>query len=317
MPLGKFDIEKIEAYLSQKMAAQEKILFEQQMANDDELRQEVAVYEQIFVGFEGLQVEAFSGKMAHWENEWKEVTKDETDLIEWYINGELSEALQATLDNRVAQDATFAQKVEEYKSLLSGFKGIQTGKFSDTIKSWEENKSETPLRISSKPDAKVRSLRTVYIRLSIAASILLVIGFGINQYAQQKYSSTALVANYYQRPESDNRMGGNETGFVETTAERFQKAHEFFTQGQYEDAIDSFDQLLRTVPDTTLDELIKKYYLDNSSWNKTLAMLAAGKDKSEVNAALQSIMNDANHEYRNDAQTLYNRLNSLLGKLAG
>lgn len=305
MQLENKDIAQIENYLTQQMSAQDREAFEQRLEADSVLQKEVAAYRSLFAGFEGLQEESRKGDMQQWEREWASATDNDADLIEWYLNGELSDEANSQVEERIKAELAFAKKVEQYRQLLEGFQAAQRNSFSENMKQWEKAKDTS----AGKGPAKVRRLQPLLIRIAAAAVILLLIGVGVQQIMQSQYSNSALVADYYQNPGKDLRMGDSKE--TEAMNSKYEAIHQMLSEKEYEQAIPAIETFLVDIEQAEeLDQLTKKTMQQNIEWNYALALIGAERGEKIILSALEKIIADSDHEYQKSAMELRSKLDS-------
>lgn len=304
MSLEYNDIEQIEAYLNHQMGKKDRTAFEQRLKEEAELRQELEQYRTLLSGFEVLQEEAIGNQMQQWEKEWSEATENDADLIEWYLNNELGEVAAEKVASKIQTEPAFAKKVEAYQSLLEGFGALASTSFSAEMKQWEGKKQSAKL-----PTAKVRHLRPLLLRVAAAAVILLLIGIGIRQYMGAQYSNSSLVASYYQHPGSTNVMGPDQEE-KDAITRQFEEAHQMLKNKEFGEASKAFADLKTALKQASLDDLTLQYLTENTDWNYILAMLGSGEEEQLVLASLEAIIANPDHEYRDKAVSLKEKLNS-------
>ena len=96
MPSDHYNTETIERYLTHRMGEEELAEFEGRMQQEESLRQEVAAYRPVLEGLVALRGENFRQKIHEWEGEWARANTDDTELIEWYLDGDLAGEARAT-----------------------------------------------------------------------------------------------------------------------------------------------------------------------------------------------------------------------------
>ncbi len=73
-----YDIEKIEAFILEEMQPDERAAFQQEINNDETLREEVSAFRQILTGFEGAKVKNMTRQ---WESEFKTNKQQRTATV--------------------------------------------------------------------------------------------------------------------------------------------------------------------------------------------------------------------------------------------
>lgn len=308
MPLEHKDISQIEAYLTQQMAAKDRMEFEQRLQESTGLQHEVEVYRSLLFGFEALQEEDLHEQIKTWELSWTEATEEDADLIEWYFQGQLGEEAKAKVIQRIQVEPAFAKKVADYRELFEGFHALGEASFASNLKKWEREKPSRSIPGES-PQAKVRPLRPILVRIAAAAVILLLLGVGLQQYMQSQYSDQALVADYYQNPGDNNLMGSEKPAADEVTL-KFRNAHQLLEKQNFTGAELAFKNLLAELDQLNLDPLTRQYLKQNAEWNYTLALLGTDQEDQVVLSSLEAIIANPDHEYQKKATELKRKLNS-------
>lgn len=303
------NIEQIESYCLGTMEASERHEFENTLKEDLELAREVEAYKKIFSGFDGLSGLDFKDKLNSWSSEWESADKEETQLIEAFVKGELHPDLVDQIEQKIATDKSFAKKVEQYQKLLSGFDGIKGQEFKEKMQSWEK---ETTVK-EKQPTTKIR---TLYRRIAIAASFLLIVAVGGKWYTTTNYGPVALIEATYFKPETGGTLGNDSPDSQEIIETQFAEAHEAMENKNYETALDGFENVLLSLESTDLPEATKAFMKDNARLNKALALLGEGNNSEEVKQILQEVIDDSTDEYYSGkAQQLLDKLNSFWFKI--
>lgn len=295
-----FNLAQIEAYLNNTLTPEERTQFEQALQAEPELAKEVAAYRKLMTGFSGLKSENFGAKLQQWNNEWNDYEEEES--IEWYIQGQLSAPLAQQLEAKMETDDAFKRKVNEYRTLFSGFSGLHTQAFADKLTDWEAQASVVPI-------AKKPKVRRLWPRLAVAASVLLVVGMGLRWYAQSTYANHQLFEAYYTAPKSENTLGNDAPGLSQVAAD-FAEAHQNLQADRPEAAAQQFEQLLTQLSEQKLDDFNQKYYTEQTEWNLILAQLKTDAPKQQLIDELQAIADQADHSFQAEARALQAELQS-------
>lgn len=308
MPSNNYDIEPIERFLLGQMEPGELAAFEARLLSDEGQRLEVSAYRQLFDGFAAVRSEVFRGQMQAWEAEG-DAAADEAELIEWFWNGELQGPGRAAFEERLREDARLARETEAYGQLHKGFAGARSEDFRGKLESWEKAQSRQPeLRVSARRPA-------LYRIAAAAAAVLLLAAFGLNWYARHYYSAGSLAGAYYQPPRSETVMGEGQPGLTEI-ARQFAQANGLFQQGQYPAAYQAFDALLAILPTAALDNFNRRYYQEQSEWNRLLAALAMDDPPISPAEEARRIAGAQGHEFQAAARELSGKMNSAWYKWA-
>lgn len=244
-----YNIATIEAYLSNEMSGEERQAFEEQMANDEALQQEVSAYRQIFSGFRAMKEERFAGEVATW--------------------------------------TAAARKENASRSNGDGDKFLVVNRGA--------------------------IVRQMYRRVAIAAGFVVLLGAAITWWASRQYSDEQLIADVYTPPLLEATMGDQVPQAAKNVALLFEDAHRLFQQKNFTAAAAKFEETLQAVEADpgSLDNLTRKFYMDNSRWTLLLAKFAAGQmSEAKFLAALKPIADDPNNDYAEEAQSLLQDLGS-------
>lgn len=264
--------------------------------------EETTAFHQLWDAWDALHFEEQGAKFAAMDAEWQ--ATDDTELVEWYLEGELSTANQQAVETRKAKDPAFAKLLEEQAQLSSGFKDLKDDNFRQQLKKWDKEEQ--------KPTAKLRGLRSNWKRLStIAASVLILTVAGANWFAQQNYSDEALVARFYKPPPTGNTMGSGVTE-EEAYLASFASAHDALESKNYQEAGRLFAELSTQLPPENFNNEDLKYYQDNLDWSIVLAKIGEGKPAAEISSRLERILGDEQHTYYQEALALKKALASIL-----
>ena len=306
------NIEQIERFLLKNMKAEENAAFELKMKSDANLTKEVNAYRTFFNGAKSLQSTHFQEKLEQWSSEWAESDEEESLLIEAYLNDNLHSDLKPKVEQRINDNTAFANKINTYKNLHTGFNTLSEQSFSEKMQSWNEAASD---KNNTKKEAKIRPL---FRRLAIAASFLLVFSVGLKQYANQNYTTENMVHTFYSTPQLGNTLGGDNGDALSNLEKEFESAHDALQKKAYAKAAAGFDEVLSTLPSTNLPQDRVDYYQDNSKWNKALALLGTGDSITATKALLSDLAKNANDKfYRTKAQELLSKMNSFWFKISG
>lgn len=112
-------------------------------------------------------------------------------LIERYYKGLLSQEEQLRWQERLEQDANFAQELEQYQKLFQGFQALELETFEANVKTWEaaaQAKEVQAPQVSPQPMRLRRSWRSW---VAAAAAILLLPVSALLIYQMQGASPTA------------------------------------------------------------------------------------------------------------------------------
>jgi len=266
------------------------------------LESEAKVYKKIWQGFDALKSQQQALLFQKWEQDWLE--HDETELIEWYVNGELGEETTKKLDNKCKNTPSFATKVASFKAIRGGFNALKSENFRAEMKNWGMQSQE-----KAHTSKKTTALSVNWKRpLSIAASILFLITASFSWWNHEQVSNTSLVASHYKTVATGNNLSGETT--IGAYLKLFEKAHLSMNEKDYPQAIKTFNLLKEQALPAEWPESERKHYAENVEWNLLLAMLGDGQTGENFNQYLDQIAGNKQHEYQSNAIELQQKLAS-------
>lgn len=291
-----YTLEEIEAFCLDKLPAEQHLAFEQRLLSDALFQKRVRLIQSILDGFVAMAGEQLEQSMTSWAKGLRE--QEDAELIEWYLSDELGPAATKYVEERRLTDAAFDTLFQSQQELFEGLEAAQADDFANKLANWEkESQEQTP----------VRPLNPWIKRFSIAASIALVLSLGGWGYMKNQYSNQKLFAALYQSPNIGSTMGGQG---LDGFKERFSTAHRSLQAEEFDKATQEFIALSTALEALDLDPLAKSYYNDNVEWSLLLARLGNDDMGNDFDVKLEQMAKDQNHEYRTQAQTLLNKLDS-------
>ncbi len=291
-----YTLEEIEAFCLGRLPTEKQKAIEERIAEDESFQHRVGLIRSILEGFLAMATEDLEEKMNSWSGGL--AAQEDEELIEWYLTDELGPKAKQYVEERRKTDTAFDTLFQSQKRLLEGLDAIQTDAFANQLTAWErEAQEETP----------VRSLNPWIKRLSIAASIALLVSIGGWGYMKNQYSNQKLFASLYQSPNIGGTLGG---ATIDQFKEEFSAAHRSLQGGEYAVAIRQFTTLSNELEGLELDPLAKTYYEQNVDWSLLLAKLAGNQINDGFRSELARIAGDESHEYRLQASSLQKKLDS-------
>ena len=206
------------------------------------------------------------------------MSKNYNDIshIEAYLRGKMAGQERRDFDAQLSTDEALKTEVEAYRKIFTGLEGLRDEAFVHDVASWvAEAKSDDSDNIV--PMQSGATVRPLWRRLAVAASIALLLGFGAAWWGGSQYSDVAIAERGYVAPLSSGTMGeGTQLDEVEAL---YEAAHQNFQEGKYAAAAERFDQFTATLRGNPaiMDELTANAYLDNARWTGLLAKFAAGQ----------------------------------------
>jgi anti-sigma factor RsiW len=183
--------EQIEAYLRQALPAPEQAKLKADLEQDEQLRAEVAAYQQVLEGLDALQEENFRAQLDSWSA--ATASNDQTELIAWYLEGQLEPEGQKIVEDQMATDPAFREEVLAYQQLISGMEAAQDEDFRSKLEEWEAGMAQ---QSDSGKTLKVVSRRPLWQYAAAAVGALLIALSTFSLYLKVNYSGPALSRAY-------------------------------------------------------------------------------------------------------------------------
>ncbi len=240
-----------------------------------------------------------------------------TDLIEKYLNNELSESEKVAFDSRLAEDKALAQEFEKHQLAHKALDYVIAKNLKKQLIELEEEEKIVSLNIRKNKRLMI---------ISLAASLLLVAGFFFFIQSDGRLDGAALAGNYYEAPNLNIRSSGESSQFPALIEEgrqalndkdygkaieafssiaseddyyiqaQFMLGHAYFQQKNYAAAIPPFD-IVNNSEDFRLEEA--------AEWFALLACIAQNLDCKE---RLEQILNQKTHAFYEKTVSLNNKM---------
>lgn len=238
------------------------------------------------------------------------------DLIEKYLSNQLSDTEKQSFDNRVAEDDTFA---EEFQRQQSAHKVLDF-MVAESLKAQLQDMEEESKIISLK-----KRRRTRLTVLSLAASVLVLIGAFWIVFPQDSMSNAELAAVYYETPDYGTRgtndavsetkplnaginalqnnqlpdaitqLGDVDASDPDYLVAQYYLGHAYYASRQYDQAAQSFS-LVASSNDLR--------YVEEAQWYELLSCLA---QNTECNELLNRLLGDERHAFHAKAEEISQR----------
>lgn len=253
------------------------------------------------------------------------------DKIEKYLDGEMPFAQRQQMDAEMEADANFKMEFGKHKMAREAMEVMIEDNLRASFDEWDEEGEQSAKVIGINKGAKVR---TLYRRIAMAASFLLLAMFGLSWMLSSNYSNENLTAAYYQAPNFSEGRGGNNAetemsaGVKAFTAGNYKSAAQLFAaiptnSDRYEEAQYSLGHTqlkLKNYSDAILS--FKKVtqgndqdFLMKGEWNLLLAKLAANQQDAEFETLLNRLVTETDHTFHNQAMELKADLEGVLRKV--
>jgi TolA-binding protein len=273
----------IEAYLLGNLDAEALASFEIRLQNEAWLQAEVNAFQELYAGvkqFHAQQVlTSLSAKL-----EAEGFFLDEQSIEQYHL-GALSPELIPIFEKRRAEDPTFARQIEEFEAMIKGLQGFQEeSEIKSILVNVEANLEKDDF---FEPDAerttateltpqvgepRIKTLKWVY-RLAIAASITLVMGFGLWSLLRKPSLDIGVYAQNVSLPEgalldgvqkSLLEMGGPGEEDMVYQAVALDDALEYYKKGSFDTAYQDLKSYVADFPKDNTGQ----FYLGIASLHK-------------------------------------------------
>ncbi|MFC0606059.1 tetratricopeptide repeat protein [Winogradskyella pulchriflava] len=204
-----------------------------------------------------------------------DISQEEFEKIEAFINGQLSEEDLSTFENKLKNEDGFKAKVEDIKAILNG---IETQAMKEQLDEFHtEISSNEEVAFVNEPRAKSLNWK----RIAIAA--ILIIGLG-SFWLFNGNSNDRLYAKYFTPdPGLPTTMSSNEDNY------EFYEAMVNYKQGDYKTALTKWKTLQNKKPNNdTINYFIGVAHLANKNENDAISFLENAIEDSNF-----PLLNDA------------------------
>lgn len=249
------------------------------------------------------------------------------ERIEQYESGTMGAAERSAFEDELSTNTELRQARDLFLKANDVIEQGIENKLRHQLQGWAGNTNQAPIR------SKVVSMNTTWVRMAIAASVALLIGWFGFQWAGNQYSDQGLYASHYEQPDASAfRAAGAvhplQTGFdamqtgdlldaaaffgsIPADSDRYAEAqyylgHASLQLKQYDAALAAF---------TTCSERPESKFREKAEWNLLLVYLATG-NSDEVKRRVAQIAGNPDHSYQQKAETLSNELNAVWRRLA-
>lgn len=203
-----------------------------------------------------------------------DLTQEEFERIEAYLNHSLSKEDLLSFENRLQNEKGLATKVEDIKTVLTG---IEVQALKEQLDKFHDEMPST-VKDTDVFEPKVKYLQ--WRKIAVAATLIIAAG---SFWFLNRNSNEQLYAEFYS-PDP-----GLPTTMSSTDNYEFYKAMVSYKQGHYKDAISTWTNQLKTkVANDTLN-----YFVGSA--------LLADKKESEAISYLKEVTNNDDSVFKNDA----------------
>lgn len=251
------------------------------------------------------------------------------DTIERYTEGSMSPAERAQFERQLSEDAALK---EAYETYLTGQAVLEQGienTLRQQLKQWaaEEGPFLTAAaggaaQAAETPKAKRVSMRPLWARWAVAASVVLLAGFLWFRLGDSGTNSANLFAAYYQLPDGGAMRSGSSstdplaTGRQAFAAKDYKTAADFFQNIPASDTyraeaslllghaalqLHEYDRAIAAFSETIALGDVK--FTEKAQWNLALTYIAA--DRAQIpacRALLTALASDPGHSYAEQAR---------------
>ena len=244
------------------------------------------------------------------------------DLIERKLRGELTQAELDAFDERVASELAFAEKVDDYITIINGISTFDSHAMREEVAQWEEE-----IRNEQQTETPVVPFGSTWKKYWVAAAVVAcIIAAYVFLGRGTQNSNQELVAEYF--VPYDDVISVREG---ETDSELLMAAMESYTAGKWTEAISLFQSCLEKNPDnldatfylgiaylanqdpTQAANVLERIrtgdhrYHDHVLWYLALAKIASNHI-TEARAILRDIQSQPSHDFKNQADELMKEL---------
>ncbi|MEM9886849.1 MAG: hypothetical protein AAF849_13235 [Bacteroidota bacterium] len=257
------------------------------------------------------------------------------DRIEDYLEDRLSKEAKAKFEAQLAVDDALRKELTFYRHLQLATQRLeQEEDFRKTIQGVDQTLDENAFFKASAVSIdknKGKSDRKLWIPLSVAAGLLVLLWLGGRYWGQSYYSNAVLAENFepFEIVSTDRGDGiktenqlqkgidafeaksyADAIEWFSSTSEadafyvqsQYYLAHTYLAQQKYDAAIEQFQKVADTK--STL-------YKDRAEWYQLQAMLLSESAQETLNEQLDKILSNPNHGYLEKAQALKQQVNSI------
>jgi hypothetical protein len=245
--------------------------------------------------------------------------------IEKYLFNQMSTDEKEAFEKKLIADPAIQKELELAKLEHASMKFLLEDHLKQQIDTWKKEASTSKGKI-----VKFGTTSRIWKSLGIAASILILLSFGINFFVLNNYKNSKL-AEMYGSPFLLQERGQKESKenkdlllllssknyskvLTELTAKNnlsesqiYFRGIAFRETGKTQEAIKDFNYLLQQTNSTQIKE--------NAEWELVITYLK-NHDKSSLNKALKDILNTPDHSFMENAKSLSEKINSVWFRLA-
>lgn len=201
---------------------------------------------------------------------YQEVTQEEFEQIEAYLNHSLSDQDMVSIEERIKNDVVFKQKVEDIKIVIQGIE----------VQSMKEKLNEFHNKILLNSASNQKTIHTNWKKIAIAAVFVIAAG---SIWWMSNNSSSNLYDTYFSPdPGLPTTMSSNNNY-------EFYKAMVDYKQGNYNLALEQWQTQLKTKPEN--DTL--NYFIGSA--------LLANKQNTEAETYLNKVSKMPYNTFKNEA----------------
>lgn len=234
------------------------------------------------------------------------------NLIEKYLSGKLSDTEKQSFDNRLAEDESFAQELENHQTAHKALDFLVASNLKAQLQEMEAESKVVSLRKRRKTRLSI---------LSVAASVLVLIGTFYIILPQNNLSNTELAAAYYEEPdfgtrgstaanalnEGINALQNNDLATAITQlgevkdsdpdylVAQYFLGHAYYSNGQFNEAEQSF---------SIVGNSNDLRYVEQAQWYQLLSCLAQDASCTDQ---LNELIEEDNHSFHNEAVEISKR----------
>ena len=269
------------------------------------------------------------------------MAKEHKDKIEDYLLNLLSEEDKSSMKAAIDADPKLQEEVAIQALEQDVMHELVAQRLRNQMQNWDEPQNATD-KIINEPKIVSLASRRWILRLSVAASVLLILGVGLRWSLGNQYSYETIANQYYSQEDIGFGRGvadGNENlseAEVAFMDKNYPQAIQYFSNipeqdsnyiyGQfmigkaqlalknYSGAGQKFLEVVRQTSSISNPSAEILYLKESAEWSDLLTLLATSNTGDRFNKTLNSILQNPEHNYYPMAKKLNQQLNTKLVK---
>ena len=254
------------------------------------------------------------------------MSNEHFDRLARYFDGDMSDSEKQELEQDLVRYSALRAEMEKHNTAQEFIERGMEHDLRNQFKAWKSDKAK---------ESKPARIRPLFRRLAVAATLGLLLLAAGYLWVDTTFDSVAMADHRYQEaPTPLSRSAENQTvilieGFTAYRNQNWDEAitaldkvdvsnpsyseakyflgHAYYQNGQYEEAAEVF-QIPALIRDVRFEE--------DAEWYTVISLLADRADRSSLLDALQSILEEENHSYHQQAIRLQRKIRGFGWRLA-